>query len=74
MQLVGYFVETSLHQMDYDNVQIIDQASNDMKLKIKELLHIIQRKPSLNRQLNSQSSYEIQTLLIQAYPQFQNEK
>jgi hypothetical protein len=62
------------HQMDYDNVQIIDQASNDMKLKIKELLHIIQRKPSLNRQLNSQSSYEIQTLLIQAYPQFQNEK
>jgi hypothetical protein len=62
------------HQMDYDNVQIIDQASNDMKLKIKELLHIIQRKPSLNRQLNSQSSSEIQTLLIHAYPQFQNEK
>jgi len=25
------------HHMDFQNVQIIDQASNDMKLKIKEL-------------------------------------
>ncbi len=33
--------------------EIIDQASNYMKLKIKELLHIIQKKPILNKQLNS---------------------
>ena len=59
------------HHMDFENINIIDQASNDMKLKIKELLHIIQKKPKLNKQLSSQSSYEIQTLLIQAYPQFQ---
>ena len=35
------------HHMDFNNVQIIDQASNDMKLKIKELMRIIQRKPCL---------------------------
>ena len=60
--------------MDFKNVQIIDQASNDMKLKIKELMHIIQRKPCLNKQLNSQSGFELKTLLVQAYPQFQVSK
>ena len=62
------------HHMDFKNVQIIDQASNDMKLKIKELMHIIQRKPCLNKQLNSQSGFELKTLLVQAYPQFQVSK
>ena len=58
------------HEIDYDNIEIIDKADTDMKLRIKELLHILKRKPSLNKQLNSQSSYEIKTLIIQAYPQF----
>jgi hypothetical protein len=57
------------HTMDYDNIEIIDKADTDMKLRIKELLHILKRKPSLNKQLNSQSNYEIKTLIIQAYPQ-----
>ena len=57
------------HEIDYDNIEIIDKADTDMKLRIKELLHILKRKPSLNKQLNSQSSYEIKTLIIQAYPQ-----
>ena len=47
--------------MDLDNVEIIDQAVNDTKLKIKELLHILKWKPSLNRQLNSQSDFDIKT-------------
>jgi len=57
------------HQMDYDNVEIIDHADNPTKLDVKELLHILKTKPEINRQLGSQSSYEIKTILIQAYPQ-----
>ena len=34
---------------------------------MKELLHILQEKPELNKQLNSQSDYELKTLIIQAY-------
>ena len=51
------------HQMDFENINIIDQASNDMKLKSKELLHIIQKKPKLNKQLNSKS-FDIQILRL----------
>ena len=57
------------HQMDYDNVEIIDLANNNLKLQVKELLHILKSKPDINRQLGSQSSYEINTILIQAYSQ-----
>ena len=60
------------HVIDYDNIEVIDKADSDMKLRIKELLHILKRKPSLNKQLNSQSNHEIKTLIIQAYPQFRN--
>ena len=38
------------------------------KLRMKELLHILKEQPELNKQLNSQSDYEIKTLIIQAYP------
>jgi hypothetical protein len=51
--------------MDYGNIQVIDKASTDFKLRMKELLHILKRKPELNKQLNSQSNY--------AYPQFRTE-
>jgi hypothetical protein len=50
--------------------QIIDKASTDFKLRMKELLHILKRKPELNKQLNSQSNYDIKTLIFAAYPQF----
>jgi hypothetical protein len=36
---------------------------------MKELLDILKEQPELNKQLNSQSDYEINTLIIQAYPQ-----
>ena len=55
--------------MDYDNVEIIDKANNNLKLQVKELQHILKSKPDINRQLGSQSSYEINTILIQAYSQ-----
>jgi hypothetical protein len=58
------------HTMDYDNIEVIDQAANDLRLRIKELLHILRKKPSLNKQLNAQSDFDIKTFLIQAYPQF----
>jgi hypothetical protein len=45
-----------------------------MKLSVKELLHIIRHNPSLNKQLGTKSSFEIKTLLIQAYPQFRPAK
>ena len=57
------------HEIDYENIEIIDKADTDLKLRVKELLHILKRKPTLNKQLNSQSDYEIKTLIIQAYPQ-----
>jgi len=60
------------HCMDYENIEIIDTADNDLKLRIKELLHILKKKPSLNKQLNSQSDFDIKTLIIQAYAQFRN--
>ena len=52
--------------------QILDSAENDTKLRIKELLHILSHRPELNKQLGTQSSYEIKTLIIQAYPQFRS--
>ena len=57
------------HEMDFDNIQVIDRASSNFKLRMKELLHILKEQPELNKQLNSQSDYEIKTLIIQAYPQ-----
>lgn len=62
------------HLIDYQNVEILDSASNDNMLRIKELLHILSRRPELNKQLGCQSSYEIKTLLIQAHPQRKAEK
>jgi hypothetical protein len=55
--------------MDYENIQVIDRASSNFKLRMKELLHILKEQPELNKQLNSQSDYEIKKLIIQAYPQ-----
>jgi hypothetical protein len=55
------------HRIDYDKIEVIDRASNDFKLRMKELLHILKRKPELNKQLNAQSKFDIQTMIIQAY-------
>ncbi len=56
--------------MDYENIQVIDRESSNFKLRIKELLYIfLKEQPELNKQLNSQSDYEIKTPIKQAYLQ-----
>jgi hypothetical protein len=60
----------SNHHIDYDKVEILDSADSDRKLKIKELLHIIKRKPTLNVQCSEQGKFDIKTILINPYPQF----
>ena len=59
--------------MAYDDVEIVDTAESNLKLEIKELLHIIKEKPSLNKQLNARSKFNIKTLIIAAYQQTVNE-
>ena len=46
--------------MDFDNVEILDRASNDWKLQYKEMLFIRKLNPLLNKQTNS----ELFTLII----------
>ena len=55
------------HIFDFSKVQVIDRTESDYMLKLLELQHIIKEKPLLNKQLNSQSNYEIKTLIIAAY-------
>ena len=57
------------HRIDFENVEILDRADNNLKLEVKELLHIVKHKPSLSKQLNPQSKFNIKTLIIAAYPQ-----
>ena len=63
------------HKIDWENIQILDTADNSKKLAIKELLHILKREPSLNKQLNQQqknnprSGLNLKTLLIAAHPE-----
>ena len=37
------------HEIEYDGVELIDMADSDRKLQYKELLHIIDRKPVINK-------------------------
>ena len=62
--------EATGHKMAFDLVSILDTADSDMKLKVKELLHILEKKPKLNDQLGSQSKYEMNTLIVTKYTQF----
>ena len=57
------------HEIDYENVEVLDSADGEYKLRVKELLHILQKKPELNKQLGSQSSFNIKPIIIAAYPQ-----
>ena len=62
--------ENPSHLFIAKNVEILDRANSLVKLKVKELLHILKRKPKMNIQLNQQSQYDINTILVKAYPQF----
>jgi predicted GIY-YIG superfamily endonuclease len=62
------------HKMAFSLVSVLDTADSDTKLKVKELLHILEKKPKLNEQLGSQSKYEINTLIVTKYTQFRADK
>ena len=42
--------EFSTHNIDPYNIEIIDRADTNSKIKLKEELHIIAKKPKLNIQ------------------------
>jgi hypothetical protein len=48
------------HEIDFENVEILDRADSELKLQYKEMLYIRKLAPSLNTQLNS----ELFTLII----------
>jgi hypothetical protein len=48
------------HEIDFDNVEILDRADSELKLQYKEMLYIRKLAPTLNKQLNS----ELFTLII----------
>ena len=52
------------HTIDFKGAEILDRADTDRKLQIKELLHIDKNKPTLNKQLNSQSEFRINVNII----------
>jgi hypothetical protein len=56
--------ENPTHEMDYESIQVIDRASSNFKLRMKELLHILKEQPELKKQVNSQSDYEIKRFII----------
>ena len=66
-------IENPGHRMTYERVEILDSSESNFKLELNELLHIIARKLSLNKQLNPQSKYNIRTLIIAAHPQLVDE-
>ena len=51
------------HLMDYDNVEIIDSSDSNFRLLVKEMFHILDKKPSLNVQMNDEGNHNINTLI-----------
>ena len=45
--------EQSGHEIDWDSIRIIDKADKELKLLLKEMLHINKQKPNLNVQKKS---------------------
>ena len=41
------------HEMDYQNIEVLDRANTHMKILLKEMLHIQREKPTLNVQKGS---------------------
>ncbi|CAF0823921.1 unnamed protein product [Brachionus calyciflorus] len=48
----GHMSESG-HQVDFNNVEILDSPSSDYKLKLKEAFYIKKYKPTLNVQIQS---------------------
>ncbi len=47
-------INETQHQMDWDNMEMLDSARDDYRLRLKEMLYINKLKPELNVQKSSQ--------------------
>jgi len=59
--------EYPTHNINANNIEILDKADTDYKLRLKEMMHINKLKPSLNIQLSQkegQFNSELKTLII----------
>ena len=66
-------VETD-HTMDWKGVEIIDQDESESGLKINEMIHILGKDRSLNRQLKAtNANFNVKTFIIAAHPMLQRE-
>ena len=52
------------HKIDFDGIKILDRADSDPKIKVKKILHIDKKKPSLNIQINSQTEYRYNVNIV----------
>ena len=50
------------HKIDYEGIVLIDRADSDFKLRIKETLHIIEKKPQMNTLCKS--DHDLKTLIF----------
>ena len=58
-----HVVDNPGHNWDYDGVTVLDRVDTEKRLDIKQLLHILQRQPVVNKQHGLQSKYEVKTKL-----------
>ena len=52
------------HVIDWEGIEILDRADSDPKLRVKEILHIDKKKPSLNIQVNSQTEFRLNVNIV----------
>ena len=52
------------HKIDFDGIKILDRADSDPKIKVKDILHIDKKKPSLNIQINSQTEFRYNVNIV----------
>jgi hypothetical protein len=50
------------YRIDYEEVPVLDTADRDLKLQVKERLHILES--TMNDQLGSQSKYDMNILIV----------
>ena len=66
-----YTLTLKFLDQEVDYVEVIDSASFDWKLQVKELLYILKKQQELNKQINSEVS---DSKTNKTYPQHQVEK
>ena len=71
---------TTGHEIDFDNVEILDRADSIRKLELKEMLYIRKMKPTLNKQMESElftliiRNVKLETSITRDTPKYLNKK